>query len=160
MKRKLLTLALFLALAIGMGINNNSFAQTQNIKIAYVNLNQVLASSKTIKDAESERVKQVQDMLKWYDTASIDIQKQKTEAEKEKLIKKYESQLIQKKKNIKAAYAKKVGTVEKQLDKVISDKAKSMGYDLVIIKDTLLYKKSTLTVEGQDITSEILPLVK
>lgn len=161
MKKNLLvsTLCLF-TFAIGLGFNDVAFSDAQKLKVAYVDLNQVLASSKTIKDAEVNRTKQVQDMLKWYDTASIDIQKQKTKEGKDKLIKKYEAQLTQKKKNIKTNYAKKAGEVEKQLDKVIAQKAKSMGYDLVIMKDSLLYKNATLSIEAADITSEILPLVK
>ena len=63
-------------------------------------------------------------MLKWYDTASADIQKQATPQSKEAAIKKYEAQLTQKKNSIKDAYAKKVSEVDNQLSSVINQKAK------------------------------------
>ena len=72
---------------------------------------------------------------------------------KEALIKKYEAQLTQKKKSIKDSYAKKVTEVDKNLDDLISAKAKAMGYDLVFRKDSLLFG-------GTDITAQILPSVK
>ena len=57
------------------------------------------------------------------------------------------------KKTIKDTYAKKVTQVDKQLDTVITAKAKELGYDLVFRKDSIL-------VGGTDITGHVLPLVK
>ena len=154
MKKSLLTLALCsFAFGLGFGLNNIAFSDVQASKVAYVNVGKLLGASKVLKSAEEAKAKQTQDMLKWYDTASADIRKQSTPARKQALIKKYEAQLTQKKKNIRDNYAKKVSQVDKQLDTVISQKAKAMGYDLVFRKDSLLYG-------GTDITASVLPLVK
>lgn len=154
MKKSLLTLALCaFAFGLGFGLNNAAISNVAASKVAYVDVAKLLSSSKTLKSAEDARLKQTQDMLKWYDTASADIQKQQTPAGKQALIKKYEAQLTQKKKNIKDAYAKKVSQVDTQLDTAISTKAKAMGYELVFRKDSLLFG-------GTDITAQILPLVK
>lgn len=155
MKKSVVTLALCaFAFGLGFGLNNIAFSNAPaGTKIAYVDVSKLLASSQVLKSAEQTRAKQTQEMLKWYDTASADIQKQKTKEGKTALIKKYEAQLTQKKKTIKDGYIKKVTEVDKQLDTAISTKAKAMGYDLVLRKDSVLFG-------GVDITSQILPSVK
>ena len=154
MKKNVLTLALCaFAFGLGFGANNIAFSNMPTLKVAYVNVPKLLEASKVLKSAQDTQLKQTKDMLKWYDTASADIQKQTTKAGKDALIKKYEAQLTQKKKTIKDAYAKKVNQVDTQLDTAISTKAKAMGYDLVLRKDAVLFG-------GTDITAQILPLVK
>ena len=154
MKKNVLTLALCaFAFGLGFGANNIAFSNMPTLKVAYVNVPKLLEASKVLKSAQDTQLKQTKDMLKWYDTASADIQKQTTKAGKDALIKKYEAQLTQKKKTIKDAYAKKVNQVDTQLDTAITTKAKAMGYDLVLRKDSVLYG-------GNDITAQILPLVK
>lgn len=154
MKKSLTTLALCsFAFGLGLGVNNIAFSDGTAPKIAYVNVGQLLAASKTIQAAQSAKTKQTEEMLKWYDTASADIQKQQTQAGKEALIKKYEAQLTTKKKTIKDAYAKKVNEADKQIDAAITDKSKALGY-------TYVFRKEALLVGGDDITAQILPLVK
>ena len=154
MKKALLTLVLCsFAFGLGFGFNNVAFSNVATSKIACVNVSKLLTVSKALQQAEADREKQTNDMLKWYDKASADIQKQQTEAGKKTLINKYEAQLTQKKKAIKDNYAKKVNSIDKQLDTVITQKAKAMGYDLVLRKDSVLFG-------GVDITEQILPLVK
>ena len=154
MKKNLLTLALCsFAFGLGFGMNNIAFSDVNPAKVAYVNVPKILTASKALKAANDAQAKQTQDMLKWYDTASADIQKQQTQKGKDALIQKYETQLTQKKKNIKESYAKKVAEVDKQLNEVISSQAKAMGYELVLRKDSVLFG-------GVDITDKILPLVK
>lgn len=154
MKKNLLTLALCsFAFGLGFGMNNIAFSDVAPSKVAYVNVPKLLEASKTLKAAQDTQLKQTKDMLKWYDTASADIQKQTTKAGKDALIKKYEAQLTQKKNTIKDAYSKKVNQVDSQLSSAIATKAKAMGYDLVLRKDSVLFG-------GTDITAQILPLVK
>lgn len=154
MKKSLTTMALCsFAFGLGFGFNNLAFSDAVAPKIAYVNVAQLLSASKTLKAAQDAQLKQTQDMLKWYDTASADIKKQQTKAGRDALIKKYEGQLTSKKKTIKDAYAKKVNEVDAQLDGVIKQKSKELGY-------TLVFRKESLLVGGTDITSQILPLVK
>ena len=156
MKKNLLTIALcFFAFGLGFGLNNIAFSdgESVNIKIGYVNVDKLLTASKTLKAAEEQRTKSTNEMLKWYDTASADIQKQTTEQAKKNLVKKYEAQLTQKKTSIKDAYAKKVAEIDKQLTSAINQKASDMGYNVVLRKDAVLFG-------GDDITPQILPLVK
>ncbi len=156
MKKSLITLALCsFCFGLGFGLNNIAFSDTAaaDKKIGYVNVDKILSSSKALKSADEQKVKSTTEMLKWYDTASADIQKQKTPEARKELIKKYEAQLTQKKKSIKDTYSKKVAEIDAQLNDAITKKSKEMGYDLVLRKDSVLYG-------GEDITSSILPLVK
>ena len=154
MKKNLLTFALCsFAFGLGFGMNNIAFSNAMPASVAYVNVPQLLEASKVLKSAQDTQLKQTKDMLKWYDTASADIQKQTTKASKDALIKKYEAQLTQKKKTIKDSYSKKVTQVDNQLNEIITSKAKAMGYTLVLRKDAVLFG-------GKDITGDILPLVK
>ena len=154
MKKNLVTIALCaFAFGLGFGVNNIAFSNINPAKVAYINVDKLVAASKTLKSAQETQAKQTKDMLAWYDKASADIQKQQTKAGKDALIKKYEAQLTQKKKTIKDGYQKKVKEVDTQLNTIISQKAKAMGYDLVFRKDSLLFG-------GTDITAQILPLVK
>ncbi len=154
MKKNLLTLVLCsFAFGLGFGINNIAVSENTPQKIGYINVGKLLAASKVLKTAETTRANQTKDMLKWHDTASADIQKQATPQSKEAAIKKYEAQLTQKKNSIKDAYAKKVSEVDNQLSSVINQKAKELGYDVVLRGDAVLYG-------GTDITAQVLPLVK
>ena len=88
------------AFGLGFGINNIAMSENPAQKVAYVNVAKLLSSSKALKAAEDTKTKQTKEMLKWYDTASADIQKQSTPELKQQAIKKYEAQLTQKKKTI------------------------------------------------------------
>ncbi|MBR2068685.1 MAG: OmpH family outer membrane protein [Candidatus Gastranaerophilales bacterium] len=154
MKRNLITLVLCaFAFGLGVGFNNIAFSDIDTSKIAYVNVNKLITGSKTIKQAQSAREKQTTEMLKWYDSASDEIQKQETKEKRDALIKKYEAQLTQKKKTIKDAYSKEISQADSQMDTVIAQKAKELGYSVVFRSDSVLFG-------GTDITAQVLPLVK
>ena len=154
MKRNILTIALcILAFSLGIGINNFAFSDINTAKVAYVDVNKLVAASKTIKSAQATREKDTAQMLQWYDKASAEIQKQETGEKRKELIKKYEAQLTQKKKSIKQAYANVLNKADKQMEEAISKKASELGYSLVFRRDALI-------VGGDDITSQVLPLVK
>lgn len=154
MKKNVVTLVLCaFAFGVGFGLNNVAFSSAAAPKIAYINVSKLLQTSKVLKAAEDQRTRDTKEMLKWYDNASAEIQKQTSASAKQNMVKKYEADLTKKKKAIKDAYSKKVVEVDKQLDTVISQKAKSLGYTLVLRKDSVLFG-------GDDITNQIVPLVK
>ena len=122
-------------------------------KIAYVDTSKLIINSNTVKQAQNIRDMQTKEMLKWYDNANNEIQKQQTKEAKEALIKKYEKELTQKKQSIKDNYIKEVKKADSQMNNIISKKANELGYSIVFKKDALLFG-------GNDITSQILPSVK
>lgn len=154
MNKNILTAILCIfAFCLGVGFNNFAFSDMAGAKIAYVDVNKLVAASKVIKSAEAKREKETSEMLQWYDKASIEIQKQDTKEKKEALVKKYEAQLTQKKNNIKKAYADVLNNADKQMEEAITKKSNELGYSLVFRSDALI-------VGGDDITSQVLPLIK
>ena len=154
MKKNLITFLLCSStFLMGAGINNIAISNIDKEKIAYVDINKLILSSDIIKQANSTREKQAQEMFKWYTAANEDIENQKTQDDKESLIKKYEIQLDQKKKSIKDSYNKEVKKADIQMESAISKKSKELGYTLVFKKDALLFG-------GEDITAQVLPLIK
>ena len=136
MKKNLLTLALcFFAFGLGFGFNSIAFSDgdsaNTNIKIGYVNVDKLLAASKALKSAEEQRMKSTTEMLKWYDTASADIQKQTTPEARKNLVKKYEDQLTKKKNTIKDTYAKKVAEIDNQFSEAINQKASAASGKMI-----------------------------
>ena len=153
--KKYLVLSILFVFVFGFGysIGNIAYSDGTGLKIAYVNTSKLLLSSKAIKTAQQTREKQTKEMLSWYDSASSEIKKQTNKQDKEKLIKKYETQLTTKKKTIKDAYAKKITEADSQMSNVINQKAQELGYNLVLRSDCVLFG-------GDDITDKVLPLVK
>ena len=92
-------------------------------------------------------------MLKWYDSIDSQIKAKTKEEEKIALIKKYEPELKKKKDAIRKDYAAKIKAIDTQVSSAINQKAKDMGYTIVLKGDSVLFG-------GDDITSSVLPLVK
>lgn len=141
------------AFGLGFGLNNIAFSDGTQYKIGVINAKKITASSKSLKAADQAKQKQVQELLKLVDTAKAEVQKQKTPEAKKAMVKKYENQLAQKEKAINDSYAKKVKEVNDQITNVISQKAKEMGYNIVIRNEVVIYG-------GDDMTNSILPFVK
>lgn len=139
------------SIILGLILNLNSLAFADSI--AVVDVAKVVASSNQVKALKAEQQKKNQELKKWLDTAKADIDKQSTEANKQKLIKKYEADLNKKKEAIQKEYAKKLSETEKSINSTIAECAKNMGYTMVITKSVVLYG-------GNDITNDIIKTVK
>ena len=156
MKKILSTFTLVIcafAFGLGVGVSSVAVAELGGLKVAYVDTQKLLSSSKAIKQAESAKEKQTQEILKWYNVAGEEIRQQNDPNVRDALVKKYEAQLVQKRKAVKDAYTSKITQADNQMDAVITQKAKELGYDFVFKKESLLFG-------GTDITAHVLPLVK
>ena len=98
-------------------------------------------------------LKKAQDLAKWLDTVKADVQKQSTEANKKKMLDKYNAEFAKKKDANAKEYAKKLADIDKSISAIIAAKAKANGYDLVLSKGQVLFG-------GEDITAEISKEVK
>ena len=148
MKKRLLSGLLMLS--IGLCIAAPAFAAES---IAVVDVRKVVSNSKQVQALKSEQDKKNQELKKWLDTVRADIAKQSTDANKQKLAKKYDAELAKKKEVIQKDYAKKLAEIDKSITATISDYAKSKGYTIVISKTDVIYG-------GIDITSDVSKLVK
>ena len=145
MKKTLLTLT---ALLIA-GLYTPALATS----IAVVDVQAVVAKSGQVSVLKKEQQKKMQELDKWLKSARADVEKQKTQEGKDKLLKKYNSEFAKKKETIAKDYQTKLSAIDKSITSTIETKAKALGYDMVISKGMVI-------CGGDDITSEIQKIVK
>ena len=139
------------ALALAMTVGNSAMAAVQ--KVAVVDVPAIVSSSKQVQALKDEQIKKAQELAKWLDTVKADVQKQSSEANKKKLLDKYNAELAKKKEANAKDYAKKLSAIDASISATITAKAKAKGYDLVLTKSNVLYG-------GDDLTAEIAKEVK
>ena len=132
---------------------SENVANADTTKIAVVDLQKVVSSSKQVKVLKDEQYKKATDLEKWLDVAKKDIEKQSTDENKQKLIKKYDSELAKKREANTKEYTRKLNEIDASVSQVITTYAKSKSYDMVLAKSNVLFG-------GIDITNEIIKLVK
>ena len=145
MKKQILTTAIIL----GLTTMTPAFAE----RIAVVDVPAVVAQSQQVKALKQEQTKKIQDLEKWLTTVRADVEKQKTEEGKDKLLKKYNAEFAKKKEAIAKDYQARLKAVDKSISETIAQQAKAKGYDIVISKGMVLYG-------GDDITADINKVVK
>lgn len=123
------------------------------VKVAIVDIPQVVAKSKQVQALKEEQAKKLKELTTWLETAKADIAKQTTQAGKDKLVKKYDDEFAKKRELNTQEYAKKLTAIDQSITAAITNYAKSKGYTLVLTKSTVLYG-------GDDITAEVMKVVK
>lgn len=155
-KFTLTSLIAFFAFILGLGINNFAMSDgidTDGIKIAVVDVNQVVTNSSQVKDLKKQQEAKKAELVKWLNTVKADINKQTTEENKIKLAKKYDEQLAKKQEANRNEYTKKLTEIDKNISQVIGQTAKAQGYNIVFAKSAVLYG-------GDDITGAVSKAVK
>ena len=145
--------ASILALGIIIGSANCAKSDISTQKIAVVDVPAIVAQSGQVKELKAEQTKKAQDLSKWLETVNADIKKQSSEANKKKLLAKYNEEFNKKKEANAKDYAEKLTAIDKSISSTIAAQAKSKGYDIVLAKSTVLYG-------GDDITADIAKVVK
>ena len=144
--RKTLSLVLTLII-LGSGI-----AMAEQ-RIAVVDVQAVVASSAQVQALKKEQQAKMQDLEKWLKTAQTDVEKQKTQEGKEKLLKKYNTEFAKKKEALAKDYTARLQAVDKSITDTIATQAKLKGYNMVISKGVVVFG-------GDDITADVKKTVK
>lgn len=142
-----------MAIAVTLSLAMGNVAMAAIEKVAIVDVPAVVANSKQVKALKDEQVAKAKELAKWLDTVKLDVQKQSSEANKKKLLDKYNAELAKKKEANTKEYTKKLAEIDKNISAIIAAKAKAKGYDLVLPKGQVLFG-------GDDITAEIAKEVK
>ena len=153
MNKKFISIALF---AFIMGLSTSNFAISgvpANYKVAVVDVQKVVTSSKQVANLKAEQAKKMEEMKNMIKKAQADIAKETDKAKKEALVKKYENDLSYVKNTNDKNYSKKLTEIDKSISKTIQTESKKAGYDLVLAKGVVLYG-------GTDITDSISKIVK
>ena len=145
--KKLLVSAM---LVMTLGFSSAAFADT---KVAVVDIQAVVNKSAQVQALKKEQQTKMQELEKWLQTVRADVEKQQTKEGKEKLIKKYDADFAKKQEAIKKDYATKLQKIDRDITTVINKEAKAKGYTMVFAKGTVLFG-------GDDITNDIIKLVK
>ena len=144
--KKVLSLTL-MALILGSGL-----AMAEQ-RIAVVDVQAVVSKSAQVQTLKKEQQAKMQDLEKWLKTAQADVEKQKTQEGKEKLLKKYNAEFAKKKEAIAKDYAARLQAVDKSITETISTQARLKGYNMVISKGVVVFG-------GDDITADVQKVVK
>ena len=144
--KKVLSLTL-MALILGSGL---AIAEQ---RIAVVDVQAVVSKSAQVQALKKEQQAKITDLEKWLKTAQADVEKQKTQEGKEKLLKKYNAEFAKKKEAIAKDYAARLQAVDKSITETISTQARLKGYNMVISKGVVVYG-------GDDITADVQKVVK
>ena len=153
MNKKFISIAL---LAFVLGISTRNFAMSgvpASYKVAVVDVQKVVTSSKQVATLKNEQTKKMEEMKNMVNKAQADISKETDNKKKEALIKKYENDIAYVKNTNDKNYAKKLAEIDKSISKTIQTESKKAGYDLVLAKGVVLYG-------GTDITDSISKIVK
>ena len=121
--------------------------------IAVVDVQAVVAKSAQVQTLKKEQQTKIQDLEKWLKTAQADVEKQKTQEGKDKLLKKYNAEFAKKKEAIAKDYQARIQAVDKSITETISATAKAKGYNMVISKGVVVFG-------GDDITADVQKVVK
>ena len=122
-------------------------------KIAVIDVPAVVAKSAQVQALKKEQHSKMQELEKWLNTARADVEKQKTQEGKEKLLKKYNADFAKKREAIAKDYQTRLQAIDKSITDTIEAQAKAKGYDMVISKGMVVFG-------GDDITADVQKVVK
>lgn len=152
---KIFTLVAFLSvLSIANLSPTKTFAKSSpNFNVAIVDVQKIVESSPEISALKTSRKNDMESLVKFAETARDDVAKEANETKKKTLEDSYNKELNIRKVNFDNEYSKKLSDYDKNVTTIISNKAKTLGYDLVLTKSCVLNG-------GVDITGEIIKELK
>lgn len=148
---KILTLSI---VALGLGLSINNFASAKGsagFSVAVVDTQKIVENSPQISALKIEQKNKIEDLASFIEKAKADVAKQTDAVKKKTLEDSYNKELNSRKAAIEKETATKLVEFDKSVKNIIN--AKSAGYDLVLMKNTVLKG-------GTDITNEIIKELK
>lgn len=153
--KKIITGAVILGAFIGgYSINNIAVSKAApEYRIAVVDIAEVIANSAEIKAIKAEQEKQVLAMQSTIDKARADISKESDPIKIAQLEEKYRKQINEQKLALDTEYNKKLTAIDSKIKTAVVEKARSMNYNIVLPKNTVLFG-------GEDITPQVTSIMK
>ena len=155
MKKKIFgVLVVITAFVAGYSINNIAVSGTNpEYKVAIVDIQKIVSNSSEIKALKTDQEKQVQAMQAKIDKARAEISKEKDPAKIAQLEEKYRNEINQQKLALDTSYNSKLTAIDNKIKTAVIEKARSMNYNIVLPKNTVLYG-------GDDITDQVSTIIK
>lgn len=154
MKKKILTTILVIgAFAAGYSINNIAISRTNpEYRVAIVDIQKVVANSNEIKTLKIEQEKQIQNMQSTINKARTEISKEKDPSKIAALEEKYRNEINNQKLALDTSYNTKLKAIDSKIKTAVVEKARSMNYNIVLPKNTVLFG-------GDDITDQVATII-
>lgn len=156
MKKQIIILssAVVISLVMGYSINNIAISKAQpEYKIATVDIQKIVANSTEIKSLKAEQEKQMQNMQLTIDKARTEISKEQDPVKIAQLEEKYRNEINNQKLALDTSYNTKVKAIDSKIKTAVVEKARSMNYNIVLPKNTVLFG-------GDDITDEVSQIIQ
>lgn len=156
MKKQLVvsTLAIVISFIAGYSVNNIAISKTQSeYRIATVDIQKVVANSTDIKKLKTEQDSQIQKMQSTIEKARTEIAKEKDPAKISQLEEKYRNEINNQKLALDTSYNTKVKAIDSKIKTAVVEKARSMNYNIVLPKNTVLFG-------GDDITEQVSAIIQ
>lgn len=156
MKKQIIILssAVVISLVMGYSINNIAVSKAQpEYKIATVDIQKIVANSTEIKSLKAEQEKQMQNMQSTIDKARTEISKEQDPVKIAQLEEKYRNEINNQKLALDTSYNTKVKAIDSKIKTAVVEKARSMNYNIVLPKNTVLFG-------GDDITDEVSKIIQ
>ena len=155
MKKKIFgALIVITAFVAGYSINNIAVSGTNpDYKVAIVDIQKIVSNSSEIKALKTDQEKQVQAMHATIHKAWAEISKEKDPAKIAQLEEKYRNEINQQKLALDTSYNSKLTAIDNKIKTAVVEKARSMNYNIVLPKNTVLYG-------GDDITDQVSTIIK
>ncbi len=155
MKNKILLTGLVIAAFVtGYSINNIAISHANpNYRVAIVDIQRVVANSNEIKALKIDQEKQIQNMQTTINRAREEISKEKDPAKVSALEEKYRNEINNQKLALDESYNKKLMAIDSKIKTAVVEKARSMNYNIVLPKNTVLFG-------GDDITDQVATIIK
>ncbi len=156
MKKQIIILssAVVISLVMGYSINNIAISKAQpEYKIATVDIQKIVANSTEIKNLKAEQEKQMQNMQSTIDKARTEISKEQDPVKIAQLEEKYRNEINNQKLALDTSYNTKVKAIDSKIKTAVVEKARSMNYNIVLPKNTVLFG-------GDDITDEVSQIIQ
>lgn len=156
MKKQIIILssAVVISLIMGYSINNIAISKAQpEYKIATVDIQKIVANSTEIKSLKAEQEKQMQNMQSTINKARTEISKEQDPVKIAQLEEKYRNEINNQKLALDTSYNTKVKAIDSKIKTAVVEKARSMNYNIVLPKNTVLFG-------GDDITDEVSKIIQ
>ncbi len=154
MKKEMKVLSIAaLALGLGFGISNVATTAAPASSIAVVDVAQVINNNSQVKKLKESQEKKSEALKTWVEAARADVEKQKTDAQKESLTQKYNKELQAKVDSQRKELYEESTKIDAKIGAAIAKNAQANGYSIVLVKGAVLYG-------GTDITEAIKKVTK
>ncbi|MEA2065688.1 MAG: OmpH family outer membrane protein [Thermotogota bacterium] len=157
--KKLIPVLTLILLLTAVVISENSSSPNNPAKIAYVDMQRVLESTKDWKELNQSYQEDLQFYQKQLDELSQELQQMQQEGATQSELAEKQNELLSKKaqyeQTIQSTYNEKTQIIIERLQKRMKNYAEFTEYDLIITKEAVVYGKGTY-----DITNLVIEYLK